>query len=229
MAKAKLTEQEKLQQERVEESVSAVEKFFDENKKTIWSVLGAIVVIGLAVLCWQKFYLTPKKAEAAGQLFPAEALFRAGDYEGALQGDGNVLGFAQIIDEYGKKAGKAVYMYAGLSSLFLENYDEAISYLKKYNGKDPILAARALSSMGDAYTGLEDYTSALSCYDKAAGMVDNMYAAAYLLKAGVVCEQLGDSDKALSYYKEIKDQYPSSVEGYDIDKYISRIENAPEE
>ena len=32
--------------------------------------------------------------------------------------------------------------------------------------------------------------------------------------------------KALSYYKKIKDQYPQSMEGYDIDKYITRIENA---
>ena len=229
MAKAKLTEQEKLQQEKVEERVSAVEKFFDENKKTIWSVLGGIVVIGLVVLCWQKFYLTPKKAEAAEQLYPAEALYRAGDYEGALLGDGNVLGFEQIISEYGKKAGKAVYMYAGVSSLLLENYDNAIYYLKKYNGKDPILAARSLSCLGDAYCGLEDYTNALSCYKKAAAQADNMYAASYLLKAGIVSETLGNPQEALAFYKKIKDQYPSSVEGYDIDKYISRIENAPEE
>lgn len=213
----------------MEERVSAVEKFFDENKKIIWSTLGGIVVIGLAVLCWQRFYLTPKKAEAAQQLFPAETLYRAGDYEGALLGDGNVLGFEQIISEYGSKAGKAVYMYAGISSLLLGNYDNAVHYLKKYNGNDPILAARALSSLGDAYCGLEDYTSALSCYEKAAAKVDNMYAASYLLKAGVTCETLGDSEKALAFYKEIKDQYPNSVEGYDIDKYISRIENAPKE
>lgn len=229
MAKAKLTEQEKLQQEKVEESVSAVEKFFEENKKTIWSVLGAVVVVGLVILCWQRFYLTPKKAEAAEQLFPAEALFRSGDYEGALKGDGNVLGFEQIIDEYGSKAGKAVYMYAGISSLVLEDYDNAVYYLKKYNGKDNILAARALSSLGDAYCGLENYSAALSSYEKAAAKSDNMYAAGYLLKAGVVAEQLGDSAKALAFYKEIKDQYPNSVEGYDIDKYISRIENAPQE
>ena len=52
-----------------------------------------------------------------------------------------------------------------------------------------------------------------------------MFAAAYLLKAGVACEDLGDNAKALSFYKTIKDQYPQSMEGYDIDKYISRIEN----
>ena len=102
---------------------------------------------------------------------------------------------------------------------------EALSYLSKYDGKDEILKARALACKGDAYAGLEKYKEAVGCYEKAAVVVDNMFAAAYLLKAGVACEELGDDAKALSFYKKIKDQYPQSMEGYDIDKYISRIEN----
>ena len=35
------------------------------NKKIIWGCLGAIIVIGVAVLCYHKFYAPPKKAEAA--------------------------------------------------------------------------------------------------------------------------------------------------------------------
>ena len=41
----------------------------------------------------------------------------------------------------------------------------------------------------------------------------------------MVCEELGDNEKALSFYNKIKDQYPQSIEGYDIDKYITRIES----
>ena len=52
-----------------------------------------------------------------------------------------------------------------------------------------------------------------------------MFAANYLLKAGVVAEKLGENAKALGYYETIKDQYPQSIEGYDIDKYIGRIQN----
>ena len=226
MANKDLKEQEKLQQERVEQSVSAVEAFFNENKKTIWSVLAAIVVIGLAILAYQKFYVQPKKVEAQEQMFPAESAFRAQEYELALNGDGNNLGFAEIAKEYGTKAGKDVYMYAGICALNLGNFDEALSYLKKYNGKDEILAAKALACEGDAYVGLEKYQQALGCFEKAAAKIDNIFAAAYLLKAGVVCEELGNKTKALSYYKQIKDKYPQSMEGYDIDKYISRIENA---
>ena len=76
---------------------------------------------------------------------------------------------------------------------------------------------------GDAYVGLEDYKAALGYFEKAAAKADNMFAATYLLKAAQVCEELGDTDKALSLYKQIKEKYPQSIEGYDVDKYISRI------
>ena len=59
MAKENLKEQEKLKQEKVEEKVSAIEKFFNENKKLIWSCLGVLVLIGLLILSYQKFYLGP--------------------------------------------------------------------------------------------------------------------------------------------------------------------------
>ena len=101
-----------------------------------------------------------------------------------------------------------------------------LAYVKtELQGKDNILAARALACIGDAYVGLEKYGDALNYFEKAAAQADNMFAASYLLKAGVVCEETGDNAKALSFYKQIKDKYPQSMEGYDIDKYISRIES----
>lgn len=227
MANQNLKEQEKERQERIDESVSTIDEFFNENKKIIWGTLAAIIVVGAAVLCYQKFYAAPKKAEAAAQMFQAEANFRAQNYEIALNGDGNASGFAQVIEDYGSKASNSAYFYAGVCELQLGNYEEALSYLNKYNGKDEILKAKALGCKGDAYSALEKYSEAVACYEKAAKVADNMFAASYLLKAGVVSEELGDSAKALAFYKKIKDQYPQSMEGYDIDKYISRIENAP--
>ena len=91
--------------------------------------------------------------------------------------------------------------------------------------KEKTQFARATACIGDAYVGLENYGKALGYFEKAAATADNMFAATYLLKAGIVAEQMGENDKALSFYKKIKEQYPQSMEGYDIDKYISRIEN----
>ncbi len=225
MSKENLKDQEAQQQEKINRTVSKTEQFFNENKRTIWTAVAAVVVVFLGILGYNQFIYQPKAQEAQEQMYHAESSFASSEYEIALNGDGNNLGFAEIANQYGKKAGAAVYLYAGVCELNLGNFDSAIQYLKKYNGKDEILAARALACIGDAYVGLEDYSSALDYFGKAASAADNVYAATYLLKAGAVCEEMGDPQKALTYYKTIKDKYPQSVEGYDVDKYISRIES----
>ena len=223
MAKKVLTEQEKLQQEKVEERVSAVDQFFKENGKYIWGCVIALLVIWAAILCYQRFYLQPKRAEASAQMYPAENNFAAGNYDLALNGDGNVLGFAQVIGDYGKKAGAAAYLYAGICELQLGNYEAALGYLKKYSGKEPILAARALACEGDAYVGLGDYAAAVRSYKAAAQRADNVFAAAYLIKEASAHEALGQNAEALACYNAVKTDYPQSIEAYDIDKYIARV------
>ena len=210
--------------EAVVEAVSKTEKFFNENGKVLGFAAAAVVAAAAIIFCVNKFVYQPAQAEAQGQMAIAEQAFRTGDFELALNGDGNVLGFAQIIDEYGAKAGKAAPFYAGVCELQLGNWDLALEYLQAYKGKDAILKARAIACMGDAYVGLEEYAKALGCFEKAAAVVDNMFAAGYLLKAGVVAEKLGQNEKALGFYTQIKEQYPDSMEGYDVDKYIGRVE-----
>ena len=188
--------------EAVAEAVSKTEVFFKENSKPLVICIAAVIVLAVGIFLWHKYAYEPKVAEAQEQMYPAENNFRNAEYELALNGDGNVLGFAQIIDEYGARAGKSVYFYAGVCELQLGNFESAISYLEKYSGRDNILAGRAYSCIGD----------------------DNMFSAGYLLKAGVTCEELGDDARALAFYQQIKDDYPQSMEAYDIDKYISRIE-----
>ena len=214
--------------EAVVEAVSKTEQFFEKNGKTLSIICVAVVVACAAVFCWHKFVHQPKVAEAQGQMAWAEENFRnAADSTGyalALYGDGNVLGFEQIAKEYGTKAGKTVNFYAGVCEFNLKNYESAIKYLKAYNGKDEILAARALACIGDCYVNLEDYKTALTWFEKAVAAGDNLFAGEYLLDAGLVAEKLGENEKALSYYKRVKEEYPACPQAYDIDKYISRIE-----
>jgi len=214
---------EEVRAENVEQGLSKTEQFYEKHKGLIWGILGAILLIWLLTLAYNKFIYQPKCAEAQEQAFPAENLFQQGDYEAALNGNGNFLGFAQIIEDYGSKAGKAMYLYAGVCELQLGNYESALEYLKKYKGKEPILAARAKACEGDAYVGMGDYESALAAYKKAAAVSENNFAAAYLVKEGLVYEKLGDKAAALECYKSVKDLYPQSIEAYDIDKYIAAL------
>ena len=210
-------------QQTVGQAVSGTEEFLKKNGKLLgWIAIGilAVVAICFAVNNW---VIKPAKKAAIDDSYVAENYFASGEYQTALDGDGSSLGFRDIISQYGSKAPKSVYMYAGVSELQLKNYDEAINYLKKYKGKDDIIAARALSCLGDAYVGTGDLNAALSAYEKAIKKADNQFAASYMLKAGLTCEELGDNAKAVEYYEAIKDKYPQSLEAYDIDKYIARI------
>ena len=218
--------QQEAQQEQVATTVSGVEEFFKKNQKWIEWALIALVVIIFGIFAYNRWVVTPARQEAQEQMYQAEQSFRNNDFETALNGDGNVLGFKDIIDSYGKRAGKSVYLYAGLCNLQLGNNEEAVSYLKKYSTKDKIMQGRAWCAMGDAYSNMQDYTSALNWYKKAAALEENAYTASYLFKAALVSEELGDKAGALKLYKEIETKYPQTLEGYDIQKYISRIENA---
>ena len=219
----KPTDQE-LRQQNIAEAVSKSEVFFQKYGKIIYGCVAAILLIALAILAYNRFILQPQKEKAQEAMYKAEQTFTAGNYELALSGDDNDMGFEEIIDTYGSKAGEAVYLYAGACALQTGDFDKAIKYFKKYSGEDTILLSRAQAGIGDAYVGLEDYKSALAAYEKAAATADNVFSAGYLLKAGQVAEELGDAEKALAFYNKIKDQYPQAVEAADIDKYITRIE-----
>jgi tetratricopeptide (TPR) repeat protein len=210
----------------VGEALSKTEKFFDTYKNHIIYGTAAVVAVVAAFLLYHNFVTLPAQQEAMGQTFTAEQYFRSGEFEKALNGDGNALGFNQIIDEYGTKSGEAVYFYAGVCNLQLGNFQEAISNLKKYNGEDEILAARALACIGDAQASLNDLAAAISSYKAAAAKADNVLAANYMLKAGILLEETGKADEALKIYEEIKTKYPATPEGNEINKYISRINNA---
>ena len=223
MAQKNLNDKAAQRQENIEQTVSATEQFYNENKKAIWGIVAAVLVIGLGILAYNKFIYQPKCVEAMQQCYPAEMSFQNGEYDLALNGDGNNLGFADIIADYGSKAGKAVYLYAGICELQLGNNEEALSYLKKYKGKEPILAARAKACEGDAYVALGDYNAAVRAYKAAVDCADNMFAAGYLLKEGSALEALGQKAEALACYKTVENDYPQSIEAYDIAKYIARV------
>lgn len=212
-------------EKKVGEAIVETEQFFSKYKKAIIYTISAIVAVFVIILLYKQLILIPRQNEAVDQTYTAERYFRTNDFEKALDGDGNALGFARIIDEYGRRAGEAVYFYAGVCQLQLGNYNEAIEYLGKYKGKNPIIKARSIACIGDAYVGLKNYDLAISNFLQAAKIADNIFAANYLMKAGLAYEEIGDKDNALKMYEEIELKYPQSPEGYEINKYITRIKS----
>lgn len=206
----------------VAEALSKTQLFLKEHGKKVLYIILALVLIIVLIYAYKAFIVTPKHQEAQNQMYVAERNFNEDNFEVALKGDGNVLGFEQIIQKYGNRADKSVYFYAGICELRLGNNDQAINYLKKYKTSDKYTSAAAKANIGDALVNKGDIKGAIQYFEDAANMLDDFYAAKYHLKAAICYEEIGNTSKAIQHYNIIKDKYSQSPEGADIDKYIAR-------
>ena len=197
-----------------------------KNRNIVIAVVIAIIVIVLAVFGIKKWYLEPREQTAAEQIFAAENWFGQDNYELALNGNEEYLGFAAVADEYGcTKAGNRAKYCAGICQLRLGKYQEAIDYLKSYKGKDTFTSTQAVMLQGDAQLELGNTNGAIALYEKAAQMSDDyLVAPAALQKAGLAHMIAGNNAKALECFKQIKSKYPESVEWAEADKYIAYVE-----
>ena len=211
--------------EGVEQALTRAEHLIETYQKQIVWVVSVVLGIVVLYMAFQRFYVEKKSQEAAAQMFPAEQYFENDDWEKALDGDGNNLGFVDIISDYKftPSANLAKY-YAGICCLRIEEYEEAISYLSKFKSKDIILSSIALGSIGDAYAQLGESGKAVNFYKKAAQRKSNDFTSPlYLLRAGILLENEGKLKEAGELYERIKTNYAVSTEGRTIDKYIARI------
>ncbi|MDX9909514.1 MAG: tetratricopeptide repeat protein [Bacteroidales bacterium] len=224
MAKKKARQTDNLQE--LESALTRTEQFIEEHQKPITYVIGALVLLVVAYLGFTRFYLHPREEEANSQMFMAENYFEKDSFNLAINGDGNYLGFLDIIDDYGlTKAGKLARYYAGISYLHLGQYEDALEYLNGFKTKDMLLAPITEGAKGDAMLELGDTTGALRHYRKAFSMNDNEFTTPiYMMKAANLLESMDQLDEALVLYRQIKEKYPESNEGQNADRYIGRIE-----
>lgn len=208
--------------------ITRSEEFIQKNQKKIIAVICAIVAVALIIFCYYRFYKQPRELKAAEALFTSENYFNAGDYQTALDGDAATPGLVSVIDNYGStKAGNLAKYYAGIANLRLGNYDAAAKYLDSYSGKDLYTKSLSLMAQGDAKMELGNTQDAVKLYVKAAETNTNeLTTPTALFKAGMGYMILGDNAKALTYFKQIKSEYPRSTEWPEIDKYIALAEAA---
>ena len=210
----------------VEHALSSTEHFIEHNQKNLTIGLVVIVVIVGIFLGYKRFIVSPKEKDAKNEIFSAEQYFEKDSFDLALNGDGNNLGFLDIIDQYKiTKPGKLARYYAGISYLKLGKYQEAIEQLKKFKLKDKLVNPMAQGAIGDAYAELGDEQEAIDYYLKAARENVNSFSTPiFLMKAAELMEASKDYRGAVDLYREIQKEYPESNEGRKIEKYIARAQ-----
>ena len=120
-----------------DETIAASKSFFEKYQKQIVYGAGSILALIIAVLLINQFYITPRNQKANEALYPAEQAYRSGQYEKALNGEGEMLGFLAVADKYScTKAGNIARLYAGICYAETEKYQEAVDILQDFDGCD---------------------------------------------------------------------------------------------
>lgn len=214
----------------IENALGKTELFFQRNSKLLLTILVVIVVAVGGYFGYKYLYQAPRAEKASEMMFVAQQLFAEDQFDLALEGDGNNAGFLEVIERYGSTPeGNLANHYAGICYLRTGDLDNALKYLHRYASVDGapglLINAQNHGLQGDIYVQLKDNGKAVEAYEKAVKAADNVLTTPYYLKKlGLLYEQNGAYDKAVAAYRRIADDYPTSLEARDIEKYIGQAE-----
>ncbi|HEX3935680.1 MAG TPA: tetratricopeptide repeat protein [Puia sp.] len=195
------------------------------GKQASYVLLAIIVLIG-GYLAYRNFVAEPKEKTATEAMFHAEEYYKMDSTRLALEGDNINAGFLKIISKYsGTKAANLASFYAGSCYLKIGDFNNAVKYLQDFTTPVKQVQERAYGLLADAYSEQNKKEEAAEQYKKAGTYFekDEMLSPEYLFRSGYLYESMGKTQDAIAMYKLIKDKYPSSQRGADIDKYLARL------
>lgn len=203
-----------------------VQSFFQKFGKQLITGIIAVVVVTGGFYAYKEFVVKPKEQKAAELIYKAQQYFSQDSSKKVLDGDESSKGVLYILSNYsGTKSANLAKYYAGVSYLKLGQFDKSIEYLKNFKTDAKQVQMVAYGALADALAESGKKEDAVEYYQKAgtAFEKDESISAEYLFRAGLLSETIGKPDKALEFYKDIKDKYPKTEKGSQIDKYINRL------
>jgi tetratricopeptide (TPR) repeat protein len=107
----------------------------------------------------------------------------------------------------------------------LKDFNNAIKYLKEFSTNAKQIQMAAYTALGHAYAEAGKKEDAVEYYKKAGNAFteDENNTAENLFFAGALLETMNKNKEALELYKTIKEKYPNTDKGYQIDKFIYKL------
>jgi tetratricopeptide (TPR) repeat protein len=212
----------------VEQAFSRTELYIEQNRKGLMTVVAVLVAVVGGYFAYKYWYVAGEETKARAEMFTAEDYFGKDSIDLAMNGDANgAVGFIQIVEDYGvTPSGNLAEYYLGMCYLKKGMYAEAIEHLEAFDGEDQIVAPLATAGIGDANMEMGNVDEAITFYLKAAEQNANQFDSPICLKkAGLAYEEKGNYADAIKIYERIKNEYSESMEGKEMEKYISRAKS----
>lgn len=207
--------------------VDRAKDFWGKYNRPVMIIAIAVIALSAAYLGYKYLIKEPNEKKASEAIFKAEDYYRQDSLQLALKGDGVNYGFEKVISNYGStKAGNLAKFYAGTIYLKLGDYAKATKYLGDFSTDAKQVQARAYKLLGDAYSEQGKNADALSSYKKAANEFeeDDANAAEYLFFAAYFADRvMKDQKQAVDLFKELKEKYPRTQQGFEADKYLAQL------
>ncbi len=219
------------------EALSQSEAFVVKHKKSLIIGITAFVVLVGGFFAVQYGFLKPREEKAQTLLALGQNYFAAGEWDKALNGDGNSFpGYVKIAKDYSfTDAANLAQLYSGLCYANKGEVKEAIAALEAFSPENDVtVSPTAIAALANCYASDNQLDKAVATFKKAADMADNAsLSPVFLIEAGKLLESQKKYDEALKLYNEVKNEYSNSVQATpspqngklisaEIDKYIER-------
>ncbi|MBD5190167.1 MAG: tetratricopeptide repeat protein [Bacteroidales bacterium] len=205
--------------DKLNSNLSSASEKIANNKKIIYWVLGAIVVVAGFILSYFFIYRNPHLKGAAEAYNQVEITAVGNDSIAAAE-------YKKVAEKYPHTpAGHLAALEAAEDFYDQGKYKEALECLDKANIDEKVLKANAIILKGDCYVNLKQYDKALDEFKDAVkkGDKNDQIVPRALLKCANIYDEQKKYAKALECYEQIKNEYPSFQLGNtSIDAYIER-------
>lgn len=202
------------------ESLSSIEQRVENNKKSIYWVVGAIIVVAAVIMGYVYGIHNPNMNEARTEIAKA-------DMEVSLGNDSLALAqYKSVADNFSNSAANRANLDAAILLYEDGKYEEAAAYINKFDAEGVIVGPASQSLLGDCYVNLKKYDEALGAYDKAISLSNDnsLYTPLFMIKKATVYRELKNYAAEADVFQTIKDKYPTFTQSYnfDLDKYLDR-------
>jgi len=222
-----MTESKKAGSRSEEEQVlSNVQDFWSRNSKKIIAISSLVILLAGGWWAYKNFISEPGEKKASEAMSRAEFYYSKDSMDLALNGDGINAGFLKIIKNHsGTKAANLAHYYAGSIYLRKDDFANAVKYLKEFSTGSQLIQSQAYRMLGDAHMSLNKKEEGIAYYVKAGKLndKDEYTSSECLFLAALANETAGKKKEAEELFLLIKEKYPQTEKGMQVDKYLARL------